>query len=145
MSEGAVHARLVTVLLRTIVHEFHGGNPLVWADQPADGRLLPTFAIGDMRPDLYARDQGAARTIIGEAKSARDVDTLHTRAQLKEFFEHLACERDGMLWLAVPLARAGEAFRVARGVRSSTGTHRVRFVVSGWLLGPTDVEQRWHG
>jgi hypothetical protein len=145
MSEGAVHARLVKVLLQTIVYEFDGDTSFIWADQPADRRLLPTFAIGDMRPDLYARDQSASRTIIGEAKSANDVDTLHTRAQLKEFFEHLASERDGMLWIAVPLARAGEAFRVARGVRSSTGMHHVKFVVSGWLLGPTDVEQRWHG
>lgn len=145
MSEGVVHSLLVSALVQQIQERLGAADLVVWADVPADGRYAATPAMGGLRPDVYARQKDTGTVILGEAKSARDIDTPHTRAQLRRFFEDLSPERDGLLWLAVPLSGSGPAIRVVRSVRIDSRCERVPFIVSGWLLGAKSVERRWHG
>jgi len=146
MSEGAHHARLVEVLLDAAHGHFGSAEGVwTWADQPASGVHRVPFMIGEVRPDVYLRSATGDRVLLGEAKTARDIDNPHTHAQLKEYFEHLASERGALLWMAVPLQSAGEAFRVARSIRAASSAAHVPFIVSGWLLGRTTLEKRWHG
>jgi len=146
MSESETHARLVGAMLDAIVREHQTDELVIRADISSSREHAPTILVGGLRPDLLVNARAAGTTIIGEAKTARDVDTLHTRAQLKAFLEHLCTERNGVLWVSVPLARAGEAQRVVRTVRRDVQCERVRLVVSGWLLGLNQaLEARWNG
>ena len=145
MSEGIVHSLLVLALVKQIEERLGPSDIVVWADTPVDGRYAATPTMGGLRPDVYARRKETGTVILGEAKSARDIDTPHTRSQLRKFFEDLSSEVDGLLWIAVPLSGAGSAMRIARSVRLDSRCERVPFIVSGWLLGAKNVEQRWHG
>lgn len=144
MSESELHAKLVEALLGAITREYPDGGLLVRADSVSMSDLPIVFRIGGLRPDLWIRTRVATRTIVGEAKSSHDIDRLHTREQFKQFFEYLHTEGGGMLWIAVPLARAGEALRVAREERRRWACESVPIVVSGWLLGRGEQEMRWH-
>jgi hypothetical protein len=55
--------------------------------------------IGSFRPDLYIKSN---RLIIGEAKTARDIETKHSRAQYNHFLSHLSQYQDSLFILAVP-------------------------------------------
>lgn len=145
MSEGAVHARLVLAMVSAVRREFPAEEIRISADLLDTREYLTPTEMGGVRPDLLATvERATRRTILGEAKSRKDVDTPHTWAQLKQYFDYLACEPDGLLWFSVPLGNAGEALRVVRAARRDAGCVRVQAVVSGWLLGATDVETRWH-
>jgi hypothetical protein len=144
MSESEAHARLVSAMLRAIQND-HIIEPFqIRADLSMTGEHARTFSIASLRPDVIVV-LSDRRKIVGEAKTAGDVDTLHTRAQLKAFFEYLLVEPDGILWMSVPMASAGEALRVARTIRRENHCERIPLVVSGWLLGARDWEQRWYG
>lgn len=143
MSESNSHTALVNATVDAILREYQGASVAVLADVSRTREYAPTFAIGGYRPDAYVRVLDDGAVTIGEAKTASDIDNLHTRAQLKEFFEHLATTRLGVLWMSVPLIRAGEALRVLRSARQTAKAAAVRIVVSGWLLGQQRHEQRW--
>lgn len=145
MSEGEFHVRLVTALLGAMVRHYANDELTVCADIASTREYLPPTLIGNQRPDVWARTGHSRTTIVGEAKTPRDVDTLHTRAQLKAFLEFLACETKSVIWMSVPLAQAGEAMRLVRGLRQELKVPQVGIIVSGWLLGIQDFERRWHG
>jgi len=145
MSEGEHHVRLVASLLEAMLNEFEGSVTRTFCDHPQDGRFPRPGLIGSTRPDIHLQRDRSPWTVIGEAKTARDVDNLHTRAQLREFFEHLSTESEGLLWLAVPLQMSGAAFRISKEVRREVRAERVRFCISGWLLGLENLERRWYG
>lgn len=145
MSEGEVHARLVLAMVKAIRREFPDEDLQIAADLVQTRELLSPITMGGVRPDVLATVARTVRhTILGEAKSRKDVDTAHTREQLKQYFEYLAWEPDGRLWLSVPLTNAGEGLRVVRAARRDARCERVPAVVSGWLLGAADIETRWH-
>lgn len=144
MSESEIHSRLVNATLR-VIREWASNDTLdIWADQPTLREHLSPYAIGEVQPDIIAIKRDTRFTIFGEAKTAWDVDNLHTRKQLKEYYEYLLTRPDGLLWFSVPLASAGEAMRVAKTVRREARCERVGLIVSGWMLGTDAIETRWN-
>jgi hypothetical protein len=101
--------------------------------------------LGDFRPDVYAVERLSRRTVIGEAKTADDIDNNHTRRQLAAYFAHLAQGPAGEIWMAVPMMSGGAAHRVCRAVRTSVGASHICFVITGWLVGPKPLVETWHG
>jgi hypothetical protein len=97
------------------------------------------------RPDVYAVERGSGRTVIGEAKTADDIDNDHTKRQLAAYFRHLASGPAGELWLAVPMMSAGTGHRVCRLVRKCLGHNAISFTITGWFLGPEPICESWHG
>lgn len=86
--------------------------------------------LGAYRPDLYATDAPTTRVIVGEAKTSRDLETAHSKEQLRSFIRHLALYPDSHLILAVPWssrARAQQILTVLSN-ENSDSTH-VNFVV----------------
>jgi len=55
-------------------------------------------------PDVYATDVPTTMTLIGEAKTAADLDTRHSRAQIAAFLQYLAHTPGGLFILAVPVS-----------------------------------------
>ena len=141
MSEGEIHSQLVVAMIKAIT-EAAGKPPALFSDCISIHEHWRSPIIGGSRPDVLARESNG-KTTIGEAKTLSDIDNLHTRAQFKQFFEHLCTTREGTLWISVPLGGAGEALRVAREVRSSVKCLNVKIVLSGWLIGRSFFERRW--
>lgn len=56
-------------------------------------------SIGNYIPDLYIK---SARLIIGEAKTAHDIETKHSREQYAEYLRHLSQYQDSLFIMAVP-------------------------------------------
>jgi hypothetical protein len=145
VAEGGVHRELVRLLSRRIA----GDETLAWASfvdgiRFEDRSGIPPM-LADYRPDVYAVERESLRTIIGEAKTADDIDNDHTRRQLAAYFRHLAQGSAGELWMAVPMMSSGAAHRVCRTVRKSVGAGEIGFVITGWLFGPKPVVETWRG
>jgi|SRR5581483_1801050 len=145
MSESEIHCRLVEATLRAIQRWAPVETLNVWADQPSIREYQCPFDTGQVQADVIAIRRDTRFVIIGEAKTRRDVDTLHTRKQLKEYYEFLLTRAGGLLWFSVPLGSGGEALRVAKSIRREVKCERVELFVSEWLLGADrEIETRWH-
>jgi hypothetical protein len=58
--------------------------------------------IEGFRPDLYATCGVIQAVIIGEAKTANDLETAHSREQYRAYARHLAASARPTFILAVP-------------------------------------------
>jgi hypothetical protein len=63
----------------------------------------------------------ATRTILGEAKTQKDLETDHSRHQLTAFLYHLSCQSRGVLIVAVPWQIVGAAQRTVRLITGAAG------------------------
>ncbi len=90
MPESHVHATLVSLLLR-FLDERHGHNLglCVYRDTATADREDKPRRINGYVPDILALTVPASFTIIGEAKLHRDLDTPHSRSQLRAFLRFL--------------------------------------------------------
>jgi len=103
MSESVRHMKLVRSLVTWVAHAYFGGDAghilVDSAESSLSGR--PPL-LGGFVPDLYAKRLRLSSIVVGEAKTARDLENRHTRAQLIAFLEHCAEFPDSVLVLAVP-------------------------------------------
>lgn len=145
MPESETHRELVRLLSRQILDNA-GPSWATFIDGAALGKRtgVPP-AVGDFRPDIYAIERGSRRTVIGEAKTADDIDNNHTYRQLAAYFEHLAREPVGEIWMAVPMLMGGTAHRVCRSVRQRLGMIQIPFFITGWFLGSAPIVETWCG
>jgi len=146
VTESARHAQLVDALVSRAIALAGGTQFTMCADLAATNYYPRPPPIGSVRPDMFATFETSGLLLLGEAKTAWDVDNPHTLQQLKDYFEYLQVRGTGELWLAVPIASAGEMYRVAQYSRSIAKCSRVPFQVSGWMFGPAaPVTRIWHG
>lgn len=85
--------------------------------------------IGQFRPDLYASDAPTSCVIIGEAKTAQDLETPHSREQINAYARHLAMYPGSTLILAVPWQLRVRAQNIMIQALDSAGAERVDHVV----------------
>jgi hypothetical protein len=101
--ESLNHIALLDRLTQYVRHSIDANNHfLILHDLPsAIGCEKPPMIEG-FRPDLYASSGVLQTVIIGEAKTAKDVETAHSREQYRAYARHLAvCARPTFI-LAVP-------------------------------------------
>jgi len=127
MPESHVHATLVSLLLR-FLGERHGHNLglCVYRDTALADREDKPRRINGYVPDILALTVPASFTIIGEAKLHRDLDTPHSRSQLRAFLRFLRYTPDPHLMLAVPVAAHAAAYALMQSLQ--------------WLEGAANVE-----
>ena len=86
MSESPQHLRLVRAILTYVGREFPDATALAVFDDTAvsaSGERPPR--INGYVPDVYAADVPPSMTIIGEAKTRRDLETARSREQIASF------------------------------------------------------------
>jgi hypothetical protein len=98
-----------------------------------------------VRPDVYARESRTGHVLIGEAKTASDIENDHTAAQLSVYFQHLSTHPSGEFLFAVSLMHAGLAYRFCNVIRKQAGCPHVPFQVTGWMFGPRTFVRAWRG
>lgn len=90
--------------------------------------LPPPPAFGGVRPDAYAIVPSTGEVAFGEAKTCLDLDTSHTRKQLRVFGR--LSNRDGSsacrLYIAVPRSASGVLDHVLGDVGLLGARHVVR-------------------
>jgi len=137
VAESVQHLQLVRSVLEHIEQTyrphtglaiFHDLPDLLGCDKPP--------RIGGYVPDVYAVDAPQTITVIGEAKTAADLGTEHTKRQLTTFLCHLSQQPNGILVLSVPwhaaaaarnlLARIREEFAVTAGMIVLDGVEESR-------------------
>jgi hypothetical protein len=139
-----LHRQLVRMLSVHVAEAVSGALTSFIDGDRFDRAGIPPLLDGH-RPDVYAIEQTTRRIIVGEAKTADDIDNEHTRRQLAVYLRHVSSDPCGEIWMAVPMTSAGVAHRVCRAVRHQAGLQHVKFSVTGWLLGPRPLVETWHG
>lgn len=92
--------------------------------------------LGGVRPDAYGIAPATGKFAFGEAKTCRDIDTPHTRKQLRVFGRlmhregRMACR----LYIAVPRSAAGVLDRVLCQVGLQGARHVVRLHIPDCLV-----------
>lgn len=144
MSESDCHRNLVRALAGEIVADpVWTSIPLVYCDiQDSCVAELPPV-IGSNRPDVFAKEITSSLSIIGEAKTASDVDNRHTVEQLVSYFEYLRHQSHGELWMGVPWLSAGTAIRVSTHVRAKIDATRVPIRVVAFMIGDISIRRIW--
>ena len=105
MPESARHARLVEAIVAHAEHRIGKVTDILVREdavRPRRGERPPNLA--GFTPDVYATDVPTTMTLVGEAKTAADLETKHSRTQIAAFLEYLAHTPGGLFVLAVPVA-----------------------------------------
>jgi hypothetical protein len=121
MAESIKHLELVVALVRCAPRHLHGSeHHSILHDLPGPIGCDKPPKIGAFRPDVYAADVPTTTVVIGEAKTADDLDTEHTRRQLLDFAHFLKLYPGSSLLLAVPWSlRARAQFLLERAAREA--------------------------
>jgi hypothetical protein len=144
MAETDLHKRLVRSLA-SLVRQRRSGSWFLFVDAIDERCEGCPPIVGSSCPDLYARENPNNYLIIGEAKTARDLDNPHTEQQLGEYFTHLTAQASGELIVAVPLLCAGAAHRLCRVAKAKFNAENVPFEITGWMFGPKPTCGVWRG
>ena len=103
MAESATHRKMVKRLEQWIVNNYDKSEKIfIWTDTPQNGPSSFPITIEGFVPDLYAKFLSSTEQIIGEAKTASDLDTQHTEKQITAFLRYCAINQNTILILAVP-------------------------------------------
>lgn len=100
--ESLLHIRLVECLERH-VREHHRTERglLMLVDHDRYGRDRP-HRINGFCPDLFASDLPSTFEILGEAKTADDLERPRSHSQIVAFLDYLALQPVGWFYLCVP-------------------------------------------
>jgi hypothetical protein len=101
-----------------VLHDLPG---LVGCDKPPK--------VGAFRPDVYAIDAPVTRTIIGEAKTATDLETEHSGMQFAAFLTYLRLQPNPILIASVPWHAKATARSLLQVLSSRLDAGAVEIVV----------------
>ena len=134
--ESEVHQQLVKSLVHWIKQHVHDAtNAAVFCELPMEGGGNKPPLIGGFTPDMLCKVAGTQGLWIGEAKTAGDLDTQHSREQFKAFLAHLAQNGSGTLVIAVPWRVVRYAKSLIRLIQRQSGTSAVEVVYLDQLPG----------
>lgn len=103
MPESSQHLRLVEALVSYIEVRYKPlKSMIILCDLPSTVGGDRPPRVGGFVPDVYATDSPTTLTVIGEAKTAEDLVTAHSREQIEAFLDFLRYRKSGVLVLAVP-------------------------------------------
>lgn len=100
MSESAEHLQLVCRILRFVETNFPPDRFIVCCDNPGSSDKPPRLS--GFVPDVFATDAPRTTVVVGEAKTAADLQTAHSQRQITEFVRFVAAQQRGVFLLAVP-------------------------------------------
>ena len=129
MSESSKHAELVGIIVEYIRREHtHTTAMGILDDLTGPLRAERPSKIGGFVPDVHAFDAPLTTVIIGEAKTAADLETEHSLNQIKAFMLYLSHQRAGIFILAVPWQVKRRGSSLIEAVRKDIGAHSVRTI-----------------
>jgi hypothetical protein len=136
MSESAAHQSLVRSLVAWVTQTRGAGSiGCVYIDCPESNSYSKPPTIGGFIPDLYYEPPGEIQPIIGEAKTAKDLESRHTLSQFAAFLLHCENCGSGVLVVAVPWHLTRLARSILRELIQRKGWHKAKILVLEQLEG----------
>lgn len=129
MGESVAHANLRTALVSWIENNFGRdicACVLVDAPDTRPGNFPPN--IEGYVPDMYLRIPINQQLIIGEAKSAGDLETRHSREQLAAYLRYLALYPNSIFIIAVPWFVVNQAKSLIWSIQKRNNASNVNLV-----------------
>jgi len=102
MGESQVHIQLVQRIVGHVRSEFPNSCLCVLWDLPESIRNEKPPAINGHQPDVFAEDTPPTFTLIGEAKTAADLETEHSKLQFRAYLSYLKLRPRPLLVIATP-------------------------------------------
>ena len=139
MPESSAHARLVRAIILYAEREYEGlTNLAVQEDavRPLRGERPPK--VEGYVPDVFLTNVPTTMTLIGEAKTQKDLETDHSRQQISAFLSYLSKTPQGVFVLSVPSVAVATARRLVSETSRSFPESTTRTVVldhqvfTGW-------------
>lgn len=125
MAESKQHIILIERIVKYLSDEYSEANLFILSDLPEESQDNRPTQIIKYTPDVYASNPISGFTVIGEAKTIKDIENQHSVNQVQEFVEFLNVQGEESLMIlsvppegAVPAQRLLNAFR--KGQPSST-------------------------
>lgn len=129
MSVSQCHENLVLAILNWLqIQRQAAGEISISADCVSCGHLPNPPALNGFIPDVYAVGIVQTITIIGEAKTPRDLETPRSRAQFESFIMHLANLRMSQLVIATPWVSVNSAKAIIRSIKKKQSVDNVDLV-----------------
>jgi len=130
MGESAKHLELVRCILIYVQENYVGVDHVAMLhDLPGSIGCDKPPKIGEFRPDVYAVDAPLTKTIIGEAKTQADLETDHTKNQLRAFMRFLRLQDNAVLVLAVPWQAKARGRTILKALAGEIDAPKTRIVV----------------
>jgi hypothetical protein len=130
LAESIQHLKLVESIITYIGKNFVGVNSVVTLhDLPGRIGCEKPPKIGSYRPDIYATDAPTTVTILGEAKTQSDLDSTHTRSQIRTFIRYLQLQQNGVFILATPWQAKVKGRELVTALSVGDFSSRVRVIV----------------
>jgi hypothetical protein len=134
VGESRSHLVLVEQLISWVSHNFlNGDDGLILVDSPDSNGKPPR--IGEFTPDAFVPNAGTHGSILGEAKTADDLENLHTHTQLTAFLRFCQENPTSRLVLAVPWQHVRFARNLIRLLQKKSMTESVNVTVLENLRG----------
>lgn len=125
------HEELVEMILKWLDQKDLGPDAQVYCDNIGVLGGAKPKKIGGYVPDLICTIPSIKHTIIGDAKTPKDLETRHSKAQLEAFAEYLAANNTtGELVIATRFEWAP----CARSILNNLSTVRAQGVPTVWVL-----------
>ena len=122
MGESSLHVDLVKILIKWIsLNLLDYKNDLIMIDGSLSNRQNTPPKIYGFIPDTYVTKGPKDLLIIGEAKTAKDLETLHTKRQLEAFLRKCAEHGNAILIIAVPWDLAAFAKCILTNLKRNLG------------------------
>lgn len=130
MPESVNHMRLVKQMADWISAEYLDGDSgaLLVDDPSSTGGNKPPPLSGFV-PDVYARVTSRDAVVVGEAKTATDLERAHTRNQLTAFLKECSTSENGVLVVAVPWYISRLVKSLVRSLQRRNGLEAVATVI----------------
>lgn len=136
MPESATHLGLVEQLISWVeAHCSRDRDSLVFVDDPSRTAADKPPSIFGYLPDIYWKTRCGHSVLIGEAKSAYDVESRHSRRQFASFLTHLSSVEKGTLLIAVPWHVVPQAKSLIRVIQRDTESIAVQTIFLDYLPG----------
>ncbi len=136
MGESANHIELVKKLTDWIILNFlEGDEGHIFVDAPDKNLQEKPPKIGKFIPDVYVNNISNNKIIVGEAKTAGDLENEHTKEQVAAFLSKCSEGKPGIFVFAVPWYLLGLAKSIIRRIQKKTLTQKVKVCVLEKLPG----------
>lgn len=136
MSESITHQALVVRLVQWVTENVKNpGNAIVLSDASGAWRGDKPPSIGPHTPDVFHKSIDGSEIVIGEAKTANDIETRHSREQFRSYLLHLKRCPEGTLVVAVPWYVVRQGKSLIRALQKETNTTDVKVMFIEMLPG----------
>jgi hypothetical protein len=129
LAESSTHAALIQIIIDYIGQSYAHKTALgILHDLPSALGAEKPRRIEGYVPDVYAFDAPLTMVIIGEAKTAADLETAHSRKQMTAYLAYLGQQSAGVFILAVPWQVKRLAKTIVSSLCQETGATTVTIV-----------------